>query len=440
VVDDAPGERRLPDRSPLEIRPRGRSRWLASFEAASARHPNVRWRLALWTCDSRGRRKLRIREGGRALEGTARVWVIHDGSPENAQQALGLAESLGWPFQVKRVKSTALPRSGDRLWPPQLGLDPEWSEGEVSWPDLVIASGRSGSRAARWVGRRSLGRTRVVELGSGRERSADPFDIVVAPGCSDVPPDRLRIETTGPLAGVTGQQSTGDPADPEPRLHGASHPRVALLVGRREHGAESTRRMAGEVARSAQAAGGTAFAVTSPRTRHRMARALARGLGDPLAVRRWKLPTSELCDADHLAAADALVVPGTSEALLVQAVATDKPVYIYRLPRQGVSPRQRFARWVHARARARPLNRRGTVRPQQGLEYLCARLVERGFVRPSRDPEELCEALIRRGVAKPFGAPLDATDRTPFREAEQVAARIRSLLGSPVAPRAHTAH
>ncbi len=437
AVDDAPNERVLPNGSTQEIRSRGRSRWLASFEAASARHPNVRWRLALWTCGPRGRRKLRVREGGRALGGTPRVWVINDGSTEHAEQALGLAESLGWPFQVKRAKSSALARLGRRHWIPGLGLDPDTSRGETSWPDLVIASGRSGSRAARWVGRRSHGRTRVVELGTGRERSAEPFDIVIASGCSDVPPDLRRIETTGPLAGAIGRRPTGGAA---PRLHGMSHPRVALLVGRRERSAAAIRRMADEVARSAQAAGGAAFAVSSPRTRLRIVRALARGLGGDLAVRRSKPSKSELCDPDHLAAADALVVPGTNEALLVQAVATDKPVYIYRLPRQRVGIRQRFARWVHGRARARPLNRRGTVRPQQGLEYLCARLVERGFVCPPRDPEVLCQALIRRGLAKPFGATLDATERTPFREAEQVAARLRSLLGSPAAPGAHATH
>ena len=82
------------------------------------------------------------------------------------------------------------------------------------------------------------------------------------------------------------------------------------------------------------------------------------------------------------------------------------------------------------RARARsPQNRRGTARPQQGLEYLCARLIERGFVRPTRDLGRLHEALVRRGVARPFGAPFATTTDAPLQDLETVAARVRALLG-----------
>jgi hypothetical protein len=41
--------------------------------------------------------------------------------------------------------------------------------------------------------------------------------------------------------------------------------------------------------------------------------------------------------------------------------------------------------WIARRANMRPSNRRGTPRPQMGLEYLCARLIERGWVRSPRD-------------------------------------------------------
>jgi len=78
---------------------------------------------------------------------------------------------------------------------------------------------------------------------------------------------------------------------------------------------------------------------------------------------------------------------------------------------------------------ALPPNQRGTVRPQQGLEYVCARLIERGLVRPTRDLDRLHQALDRRGVAKTFGAPLAATTGAPLRDLESVAARVRTLMG-----------
>ena len=93
----------------------------------------------------------------------------------------------------------------------------------------------------------------------------------------------------------------------------------------------------------------------------------------------------------------------------------------------GVAPRsarpaQGLRRWVERRAHEHPLNLRGTARPQQGLEYLCARLIERGFVRPVPDRDELQPEPSRR--AGRWG------DALPFlRKVEDVAARVRDRLG-----------
>jgi hypothetical protein len=76
------------------------------------------------------------------------------------------------------------------------------------------------------------------------------------------------------------------------------------------------------------------------------------------------------------------------------------------------------------------LNKRGTVRPQQSLEYFCARLIERGFVVPPHDLGSLYQNLIRLGVAHPFGAPLVAkTDSAGLRVADDAARQVRKLLG-----------
>jgi hypothetical protein len=60
--------------------------------------------------------------------------------------------------------------------------------------------------------------------------------------------------------------------------------------------------------------------------------------------------------------------------------------------------------WIDRRALAAPRNGRGTTRPQQGVEYLCARLVERGVV---------ARSSLRVDVA----------------EVEDAARRIEPLLG-----------
>jgi hypothetical protein len=69
------------------------------------------------------------------------------------------------------------------------------------------------------------------------------------------------------------------------------------------------------------------------------------------------------------------------------------------------------------------------VRPQRGLEYLCARLLERGLVLSPRDTRRLEEKLIEQKIAEPFGAPLLLGRRPALREAQEVARRLRPLLG-----------
>jgi hypothetical protein len=116
--------------------------------------------------------------------------------------------------------------------------------------------------------------------------------------------------------------------------------------------------------------------------------------------------------------------------MLAEATALGRPVYVVPLPERASFRLLRALRErVVARAEAQPPNQRGTARPQQGLEYLCARLVERGFVRPTRDLDRLHQALYRKGLAKPFGAPFEPGAGIPPHELEAVAARVRALMG-----------
>ena len=84
---------------------------------------------------------------------------------------------------------------------------------------------------------------------------------------------------------------------------------------------------------------------------------------------------------------------------------------------------------MEARSKARPLNKRGTVRPQAGLEHLCAWLIARGLVHPQRDLQALSHSLIGLGIARPFGEPLEPGIRPALREADEVAGKVRELLG-----------
>jgi mitochondrial fission protein ELM1 len=418
----------LTDRTRLDSLPRDGSWWIEHFETASRRHPQLHWRLVLTDRSRRGARGTRIRDGGR-LPGPPKTWVLSDEARRDSPAPMALARALGWPCRRKELRFTPLARLSNRLLgASRLGLTRAGRAGlEPPWPDVVIATGRQAVPVARWIRERSRGRTRLVQLGAGGER-ADLFDAAVTPAHHQLWPHPRRIETAAPLV-----PATGDPPDgPAPAVRaGAAPPRIALLaeVGRGSgslHGVYA-RRMARAVRGFAESVGGSAFAVVGPRTASAAAAELGRALGEDeqTPIRRLGALGSD----DALAQADAIVVSGDDEAMLARAAASGRPVYIHPPSGYARGPLESLRSWVDERARRRPVNARGTPRPQQGVEYLCARLIERGIVRPPRDLGALHAALYRLGIARPFGTPYEPWARATLRPAAEIARDLRPLLG-----------
>jgi mitochondrial fission protein ELM1 len=148
--------------------------------------------------------------------------------------------------------------------------------------------------------------------------------------------------------------------------------------------------------------------------------------------------SEELAWPAFLAAGDVFVYVGLGETTLAEICATGRPVFLApQLPSRAnvwVRMRDRLAAAVVERAEARPANDRGTTRPQQGLELLCARLIDRGWVRPRRDVESLRGRLVRGGLARLLRAPVRAGDLVGFSEPPRpelprIANHIRRMLG-----------
>jgi mitochondrial fission protein ELM1 len=405
--------------------------WYALFGSAGARHPEVHWRTVLRgdeTC---------CRDGGWRMAGLPRVWVLLDQKAGHTVQSVGLAERLGWPFTVKRLRFNPLNLLSNRmLGASRLGLDPLRSDAlSPPWPDLVIATGKRTASVARWIGARSRGQTRLLQNGRKGGDIAEAFDLVVSCRHFRLPAHPKRIETLAPLTSITGARL----AEAEERwsslFAGAARPRVVLVVGgnswRHRLDLRTARRMAERVCTFADSARGSLFAITSPRTGVEATEAIERVLATRHHLHRWKKGERDNPYVGFLASADVLVVTGESESMLAEAAATGKPVYIYPIPERRRGPRLWFSGWVTARAYSRPRKRKGTVRPQQGLERFCARLIDLGLVRPPRDLNELHRGLVEAGVARFFGEPLETDGQPGLDEMELVARRVRALMGYP---------
>jgi mitochondrial fission protein ELM1 len=364
------------------------------------------------------------------------VWVLVDDRPGNSTQSIGLADGLGWPYQVKKLHPGPLAWLHNRLLgASRAGIDAARSSPlEPPWPELVIAAGRRTAPVALWIREQSEGRTRLVQLGRGGADLADLFDLAVTPAYCRLFPHPNRIQTAATLHSVSRSRLAQAAERWRPRLEAAPAPRIALLVGGTSGqywlGPETARRLAQDVLRFAREAGGSVFATTSRRLSTAAGDALCAALGDGAWVHRWRPDDAENPYLAFLALADAIVITGDSESMLAEATASGRPVYIYPLPERPIFRVLRaLLEPVVARAQSLPSGPRGTPRPQQGLEYFCARLIERGFVRPTRDLDRLHQDLYRRGMARPFGEPFARAGSTPAGDLEAVAARVRALMG-----------
>jgi hypothetical protein len=363
----------------------------------------------------------------------AAVWVLADDKLGHTTQSLGLADALGWPYEVKELRFNRLNRLSNRLLGAGLlGLDRRRSTPlSPPWPALVIGTGRRTVPVARWIGARSGGRTRLVQLGRKGADRADDFDLTVTCAHYGLPPHPRRVETLAPLAAITDQRVQASAERWRDLFGAAPRPHIALLVGGTSalHGldAATAARMASEVSACVAAAGGTLYVVTSPRTGASAVDGLRAGLRAGDRLYRWRAGDPDNPYLGCLAVADVLVVTGDSESMLAEAAATAVPLYIYPLPARRGALRQRMRAWVGAQARQRDeASAAGPAR--RALTWSCARLLEHGVVRAPRDLAAMHRALIDGGFARRFGAPLDPAPRPPLCELERVAARVRALF------------
>jgi uncharacterized protein len=355
-----------------------------------------------------------------------RVWLLLDDRPGHTTQTVGLAEALGWPYETKELKFTALNRLSNRLLgASRLSLDRKQSaELAPPWPDLVIAMGRRNAPIARWIKRRSGGRTQLVQLGRKAANVAADFDLAVTCTHFQLPPHPKRIDLLLPPTQVTSAR-LAQAAERWAGLFGeATRPRVALLVGgttaHHRLTPETAARMAGEVQAFARSLGGSLTCVTSRRSGTAVEAALKQG-APGAEMHFWRRGERENPYLGYLALADILVVTGESESMLAEAADAAKPLYIYPVPAKPEGWRSRLAGKVLAASRG-----------QDGLvARWCTWLVQHGLVVPPRDLGVLHRGMVDAGVAHRFGEAKADGGAPPATRFAELAARVRRLVEVP---------
>ncbi|MDR9452798.1 MAG: ELM1/GtrOC1 family putative glycosyltransferase [Wenzhouxiangella sp.] len=368
--------------------------WLEHLELVSRWRAGCRWQL---THQASPLSRPSVHFGGLAHDGVV-VSLLHRKPGHNAQTqtiAKALADRLGrehreinidlpeWRFVLSRWLGAA-PK-------PELPRDAA----------VVVAGGWMATRLARAHQQRHP-HLRIVL--AGRKSGPAPIHGGVIVQCAHfgLPPHPNRITTPLPL----NTPSPSRPVDTGPWQDWLdADDNVACLLGGNTKSFAYTDQdmhaLAGHLDQWAAQSSAPVLIVTSRRT-GRLAKALVQAMSQPALTYHWQAddPTNPYTLA--LAKARALVVTGESESILADAAAAGKPFAVFWPERPPKRLFDRFSQWVAERATRPRYNRRGSIRPQQGLQYLCARALERHWVLPPRDLAALHRSLFDQGLAEPL--------------------------------------
>jgi mitochondrial fission protein ELM1 len=289
--------------------------------------------------------------------GSQKTWIVTDGAAGNEAQGLAVAEAVGLPFSVKRVRV----KGAMRLLPPRLQIHVPAARllHSVSaneplappWPRLVIS-----------VGGRSAPIALAVKSMSGAYglHILDPklppalFDLIAAPIHDNLEAPNV-IATLGAVHGVTPARLAEAAQRFEASVAALPHPRIAALLGGASHAfsfsSEDAADFGAKLATLARTSGGSLLVTPSRRTPPDSLAMFSRAIAE-IPHTLWD-GTGDNPYFGFLALADAIVVTEDSVNMVTEAAGTGKPVYVQ--PLKGSSARlSRFHRLMRERGATRP--------------------------------------------------------------------------------------
>lgn len=276
-----------------------------------------------------------------ALKGVS-CWVLTDGKVGDLVQCLGVAERLGLATEERVVHPRApyfwlMPHAWRLPW---IGIDPAETPGRAGsplqppWPNIVIASGRRAAPYLPAIRHAAGGKTFTVLLKDPRTSPAIA-DFLWVPEH-----DRMRgpnvLTTLISPHRITPEALTDLQANPPQPIAALPHPRVAVLIG---GDSKDFRYVDADIRRFAAAIGAVAatgaglMATASRRTPPALAEAARRAVE---ASGGWFWDGRNPDSAGEnpyralLANANAVIVPAESVNMVGEALATGKPVHVFR--------------------------------------------------------------------------------------------------------------
>ncbi len=291
------------------------------------------------------------------------IWILWHSRIGDLKQMEVLATSLGLPFLVKKLEFK-WPH-----YPPLARLSSSSNALTEAWPDLILCTEALSSKIAVRLKKKSGGTIKIVSL-ARPHGDARRFDLVLTTAQYRLPNLPHVVELLLPLT-APNTKSTRRVARKLTVLVGASSSPESLDQDTAVAMVEALTSYADRHALELNV-------VTSPRTESEIARVFEQNMKAPHQSFIWKAGIENYYQGCLDEAAE-IVVTSDSASMLSDALATGKPVWVYRLPRKFAVV-QSLIEWIFKRAPALWIFRKGLIEPATDRWLLIERLVEKGYV------------------------------------------------------------
>jgi uncharacterized protein len=257
-----------------------------------------------------------------------KIWLLASPHTGDNTQLMALVESLGWPFEVKRLAyrpwhTVARLALGGTL----TGLQPEaLAQITKPYPDLVIAAGRPTEAVALWL--KANANVKLVCVGTPWA-ALDNFDLVITTPQYRLPHLANILHNELPMHKVVLEKLNVAAELWRSKLAHLPQPWTAVLVGGNSGPYTFGLAAAQRLAAQANALQGSLLVTTSARTSTAVATALENSISAPHYFHHWSPDKAENPLFGFLALADQFIVTADSVSMLAETCATGKPVLLF---------------------------------------------------------------------------------------------------------------
>lgn len=262
------------------------------------------------------------------------IWVLADDRPGNASQAIGLAESLNRPFEIKKIHYNSFSKLPNFLKINGLiGVDKNSTNSLLNQnhrPQIIISSGRKTAPIALYLKKYYQAKFLIHIMNPNS--NLNKFDLVILPKHDQIEGKNI-INTIGSLNRINSELLAQDYKKFSNQLEEIKSPKIALIIGgsskNRIFDIEVTENLIKICLKIAKNMHGNFLITTSRRTDNSVIEKLKKQLKPYSSYFfQWQENQPNPYFA-ILEAADYIIVTGDSMSMCSESCSTGKPVYIF---------------------------------------------------------------------------------------------------------------